>query len=106
MEVVNLTPHEITLGNTTIPQTKGVHPIRIHYETKVIYTVNDIPVKLIGKSKDSSQPLPPIKPGTLYVVSRFVADAYREREDFVFMSDFVRDHNGAILGCKSLARFE
>lgn len=103
MEVVNLTPHPIRIGKTTIAPTGT--PIRIYQDTELLYTIGDIPVKLY-KGGYSKEPLPPIQDNTIYIVSRLVADCYRDqREDFLFPYDFTRTQSGRIIGSKSLARF-
>ena len=103
MNIVNLTPHSLKIGNTVIASTGK--PIRVKQNTEVLYMVNDIPIKVVHKPEPGY--LPPVEPNTLYIVSRLVADTYKTmREDFVFPYNFVRATNGNILGCRSLARFE
>lgn len=47
--------------------------------------------------------LPPKKEGQYYIVSRTVQEAYPERDDFVIPNETVRDKEGKIVGCRSLA---
>lgn len=102
MNITNLTPHNIRLGHTTVRQ--GGSPVRINQNYEVLYVVHDIPVKLLTSTEADN--LPPIVDDNIYIVSRLVADVYRDiREDFVFPYDFVKTSGGRILGCKSLARF-
>lgn len=105
MDVVNLTPHDIRLNQVNI--TPGGKPIRVRQHTEVLYYVHDVPVKILrGPANDLTQ-LPAPKPSTIYIVSRLVADVYRnDRDDFVFPYDFIRNQDGYIDGCKSLAKFE
>lgn len=103
MRIHNLTPHSIKLGNVNIKQSGK--PIRVYQETEILYTIHNIPVKLIHNSAPDLSILPPIENDVIYIVSRMVADIYR-REDLLYPYDFVKSATGRILGCKALARFE
>lgn len=95
----------ITLGRTKIKPHGD--PIRIYQDTELLYTINDVPVKVIRNTMPDEDVLPPIEEGTIYIVSRLVADVYKGlRDDLVFPYDFIRDTKGKIKGCTSLARFE
>mgnify|MGYP006959216854 CR=1 FL=1 len=48
--------------------------------------------------------LPEPKPGTLYIVSKKVAQACPEREDLIFPGTMVRDADGHIVGCIDFSR--
>lgn len=102
MNVVNLTPHSINVNGRLIHQ--GGKPIRIKQNTELVYTINNIPVKLITNSDSNS--LPPVQEDTIYIVSRFVADVYKDRRgDFVFPYEYITTPTGKILMCRSLAQF-
>jgi hypothetical protein len=48
--------------------------------------------------------LPSPKKGTLYLVSKMVAEALPERDDLLIISGLVRGEGGKIIGCRSLTR--
>ena len=114
---MNLTPHPIKLVDEAtgrvviIRQSKTIRPIRINQpitiDTHIPVKELNIPIKLINSAESrAEEELPPILPDTLYIVSRFVADTYKDtRSDFVFPYDYQRGSLGSILGCYSLARF-
>lgn len=107
MRIKNLTPHSIRIGNQLIKQDEFIPPIRIEQQEHLIYAVDDIPVKMLLHNPKTEYELPPPEPNTIYIVSRLVADIFKnEREDFVFPYDFIRTKTGQLIGCKSLARFE
>lgn len=102
MNVINLVPHSINVNGKLIHQMGS--PIRIKQSTELVYTINNIPVKLITNSDANS--LPPVLEDTIYIVSRFVADVYKDRRgDFVFPYEYTRTPTGKILMCRSLAQF-
>lgn len=105
MIIKNLTPHPIKIGRHTIHQTG--EPIRIDQKDSLLYVVNNIPVKMLTYTPLEMEQLPELEPETVYIVSRLVADMYKDsRSDFLFPYQFTRTPDGRILGCKSLARFE
>jgi hypothetical protein len=106
MKIVNLTPHPVRIGERLVHQ--NGEPIRVIQHEHTLYTVDGVPVKMILTAQPiSTEPLPPVESHTLYIVSRLVADVYKDiREDFVFPYNFVRTRKGRLLGCQSLARFE
>jgi hypothetical protein len=62
----------------------------------------DIPVRAIEYGEPSG--LPESEVGVTYIVSRVTAQAAADRSDLVFPDDEVRDSDGQIIGCRSLAR--
>lgn len=105
MEIINLTPHSVTVAGVKIHQSRTIRPIRILENVTLLYTINTIPIKEIH-TRAPENALPESKPHTLYIVSRMVADVCRrDREDLVFPYDYERNATGKILGCNSLARF-
>jgi hypothetical protein len=114
-KIINITPHTVVLvdpqSQCSLPlrQHREIKPVRItqeaNVETLASYQGVNIPVKVIYLSK-AQEALPSAEPGTLYIVSRMVADTFRQtRHDFVFPYDLKRTESGGITGCYSLARF-
>ena len=48
--------------------------------------------------------LPDPEEGVVWIVSRVVAEAAKERDDLLVTDDAVRDDQGRIIGCRALAR--
>ena len=63
--------------------------------------INGIPVNLSVFGEISGLPAP--VEGTVYVVSRIVAEACKNRDDLLIVDDTVRDEDGRIIGCRALA---
>lgn len=107
MDVVNITPHTVKIGEMVLQQETSIPPVRIATREQLLYTINEIPVKMIMHGHPDLALLPPVRDNTIYVVSRLVADVYRDnRDDLVFPYSFTRTNSGRILGCRALARFE
>ena len=118
-EVVNLTPHPITLaGNSlvgscelTLPACK--EPARVEMEEKqtdikVFYgrCIEDgaddlfaMPVMRVTKGEVKGLPDP--SKGTVYIVSSMVAERVK-RKDVFSPGHLVRDEQGRVTGCKAL----
>lgn len=106
MEVVNITPHTVKIGEMVLAQDTSIQPVRVNQREEILYTISGIPVKLITQGEPDLTLLPPVAGNRIYVVSRLVADVYRDvREDLVFPYSFTRTNSGRILGCRELARF-
>lgn len=103
---VNLTPHSITFYREGgIPKTVTVEPCgtiaRVSVESKHVSTVDGIPIMKNVYGEVTG--LPEMKSGYYYIVSSIVAQRVPERSDVFITNDAVRDENGRIIGCKSLA---
>ncbi len=101
--LVNLTPHPVVFENgTTLP--KCDEPPRLTETSRQIGTVNGVP--LFRKLFDiEGCELPPNDGVTTYVVSLLIAQAFRSlRNDLVVTNDPIRDDQGRIVGCRSLAK--
>jgi hypothetical protein len=48
--------------------------------------------------------LPEPQDDTLYIVSRAVAEAARDRDDLVVPDNVIRDDQGRVIACRALAR--
>lgn len=116
-KLVNITPHSIKLvdavsfDEVVVRQARNIRSIRVIQGSRVVDNVEHhgvtVPVKLVLPYEAPDTPdLPPCIPGTIYIVSRVVAECYKDtRPDFVFPYDFQRSPTGGILGCHSLAKF-
>lgn len=104
MKIVNLTPHNVNIINKdgSIRTIKASGTVaRCTQSTQVVDTIDNIPITstLFGDVVDL--PLP--QPDTMFIVSRLVLTACSDRDDLLVPNDLVRDDNGNIIGCKSLA---
>ena len=104
MTIVNCTPHPINIMDSEGKEILTLEPSgicpRCSVERKKVGDINGIPINksAFGDVYD----LPSPQPDTIYIVSRVVAEAAR-REDLYIVDDAVRDENGRIIGCRSLA---
>lgn len=102
MEIVNLTPHEITfMGKETITISTSGIVARVTVKREQIGTLNDLPIyrSVFGQVEN----LPDPKADTVYIVSAMVAQAVKgKRDDIYIVDDTVRDENGRIIGCRAL----
>lgn len=105
MKILNCTPHDITIvkdnGVTEIIPVSGIIP-RLEQEDIVVGEVEGIPITKVayGENKD----LPEKEEDTFLIVSALVANANKDRDDLLIPGGLVRDEQGKIVGCKSLAR--
>lgn len=108
-KLINLTEHDINIVDRdkvilTIPPSGRV--VRLGVKIKPIDTkfVNDAVVRITQNeylgSGFSEQP----QNGVYYVVSQLVANSLPEREDLLIPNELVRDKQGKVIGCRSLAR--
>lgn len=106
MKIVNLTPHAITFMRANEEENLVINPsgkvARVSNETRQINTIDGIPVmqNVYGEIVD----LPDPQEGVIYLVSSIVAARCSERNDVFIPNDSVRDDQGRIIGCRSLAR--
>lgn len=106
--LVNLTPHRINVLEgerivATIPPSGRV--ARLEQEPVAEQLIVDPAVPLVTIRYGACSELPPEQPGVRLVVSRIVATEV-QRADLVFPDLEVRDHRGAIIGCRRLARYQ
>lgn len=106
MKVKNKTPHEVKIvdeyGDVIKIFPRSTNLIRLESETKRVGELNSIP---LSKTEMKGGDMPPEEHGVYYIVSRAVQEAYPERRDLLIPNETVRDDNGKIVGCKSLAVF-
>ena len=108
MQIKNLTPHEIVLfvGEEKITiAPEGIIP-RCSVEQQQIteITIDGKKIPIMKTSFGQVENLPEEKEGVFLIVSRAVAEACPDRNDLLIPNDAVRDENGRIIGCRSLAR--
>lgn len=119
-QIINLTPHPITVGSTTIAPT--LPPARagewVQAADPITMSIPDphgAPADRIEYAVPTSwvtyirlEDLPDPAPDTYYVVSLVVAQAaaacHRTTADLLTPGEQIRDDKGRIIGCKSLAR--
>lgn len=111
IDLVNLTPHAITLispdgDQLTIPPSGTVaRAATTEVEVDTINVGFNIPLvtEVIGAPVD----LPDPQPDTRFIVSRVTVqaalDAGRPVDDLLVPSRFVRDADGNIVGCRALS---
>ena len=118
--LLNKTPHTIHLYPPT-PQdgeqpiasfTPHGEPVRCSVESVpqtniIIENAHPDPfveVMLYTSTFDPVLNEPPIQEGTMYIVSRIVAEALPHRRDLLIPEQTVRDSQGRIIGCRAFAR--
>ena len=104
MKIVNLTPHNVNIINEdgSIRTIKASGTVaRCTQSTQVVDTIDNIPITTTNFGDVVDLPLP--QADTMFIVSRLVLTACSDRDDLLVPNDFVRDDNGNIIGCKSLA---
>lgn len=103
--IVNCTPHAITLfpenGDAFVIEKSGLIA-RLSQTTKVVGEINGVNITETQFGENVDLPAP--KEGVFIIVSRIVLAANPDRKDLLVPNELVRDENGQILGCKSLAR--
>jgi hypothetical protein len=100
MNILNLTPHEITLCGKKLPSS-GV--ARVAQTTQQVAEINGIPVNKLSFGQVMG--LPEERKDTIYIVSRIVAEAVKGQRNDVFIVDkTVRNEQGQIVGCEALAK--
>lgn len=104
-KIINLTPHSVSIVN---PEGKIIKVFevsgqiaRCSQSTKIVGNIDGIPLtqSVFGEVVD----LPPQEKNTLFIVSRLVLNACKDRNDLLVPNELVRDEQGNIVGCQSLA---
>lgn len=111
VKIVNLTPHDIHFRASydadpwfTVPASGQVARCsEERVEAGVVHHGSlTLPVNQVRLGQVTGLPDP--EPGTIYIVSRLVAEACRDRDDLFIVDDLVRDPEGRVVGCRALAR--
>lgn len=106
VEFINMTPHEVVLVNSDSKEVLRRFPAsgtlaRVNSSTKVVGEIDGIPITTTEFSDVYG--LPEQKDGTVYIVSLAVAQRATDRDDLLVPNGSVRDEQGRIIGCTSLA---
>jgi hypothetical protein len=113
--LVNLTPHPVMFFGDEGPEC-AVEPsgvvARVSENSQVSGSLtirnqlngHDVEVEVVNVMTSGVEGLSDSVAGTLYIVSRIVAEACPHRSDLVFPVDLVRREDGSIVGCKRLGR--
>ena len=110
--LVNLTPHDITIQMADLNESFTIAPSGVVARCKTEY--NTVAQVVAGgdvfnireRYFNEPQDLPDPKSGTLYIVSRIVAEACGGvRDDLLMVDGTIRDENGRIIGCEAFARW-
>ena len=122
--VINCTPHDVAIyssadcymyngslylreGDEEYPEPLRVYPAakepaRVTFVQKPAGMADGIPVCWWAPNEIVNLPEP--KTDTFYIVSKMVAQAWPEREDFIFPGTVVRDADGRVVGCIDFSR--
>jgi hypothetical protein len=103
MNIVNLTPHtvNITLKNNRIISYSSSGVARIKYDVETIGELDGIPIT--RQKFLATVGLPEPKEGTIYIVSRTVAENNSDRSDLFIVNGKVYDDKNNCMGCTSLS---
>lgn len=108
-EIKNLTPHPITVQVDEARYTfqPADQPIRLNVVIKQVTAYGQEKIQVITKEFSKPNYIPEEKEGVLYLVSLPVAQYMRQkfpdRSDILTIGNYIRDKNGAIVGCTNLA---
>lgn len=110
MNLKNFTPHDVNIvrgdETLTIPSACGIDRPGCSETREVVQKIQvdglDVPVNrtVLGEVEGLPEP----EEGTLYIVSRVVAEAASGRDDLIIPDDTIRDEAGRIVGCRAFAR--
>lgn len=107
-KIINLTEHPVNIVDDygiileTFPGTSN--PARLPQRTVVVGMVNGIPLSETQFDYSQATNLPVPQKDTMYIVSRMIREAFKEREDLLVPNEIVRSEDrSTILGAKSLA---
>lgn len=110
--LVNLTPHDINIkmsdedGFFTIAPSGVVARCNTEYNTVAQVVAGGDVFNIRERYFNEPQDLPDPQEGTLYIVSRIVAEACAGvRNDLLMVDGTIRDENGRIIGCEAFARW-
>lgn len=124
--IVNLTPHDVAIYNTTVcllqegrlylredeDTEEYPEPLRMYPAAKEptrVYFVQRDPGMADGILVYRWTPhgitgLPDAKPGTYYIVPKILAQVCPERKDLIFPGTVVRNKSGDVVGCVDFSR--
>lgn len=107
MEIINMTPHPVTIcdgeGRVLREYPASGAQIRLRSETIREGSLPDgtpLSKTIFGEATG----LPEEMVGTLYIVSQLVKSALPNRADLLVPAEVLRDQSGNIVGCQSLGK--
>lgn len=103
MEILNLTPHEVTLldfDDSVLMRIPSTGLARVSTESVVVGVVNGIP--LTHTTYGEVEGLPEQREDVLLIVSGLIRSACPDRTDLCQPGLQVRDGEGRVIGCRSL----
>lgn len=103
--IVNLTMHEITIGDIIIPPSHRVVRCKENRYLTEIIEYDGREIEVYECEYGDVNLIPPQEAGTIYLTSYPVAKMLC-RDDIYCMGEVVRDENGKILGAMCLSKFE
>ena len=110
--LVNLTPHDITVVMADTDETFTISPSGViarcqtEYTTVAQVVAGGDTFNIRERYFNDPQDLPDPVEGTLYIVSRIVAEACADsRDDLLMVDGTIRDALGRIVGCEAFARW-
>jgi hypothetical protein len=109
MKLVNCVSHDVVIvandgATITIPPSGAVARCTVTRSVVGTVTIDAVTVPVTATVLGQVVDLPQPEPETLYIVSRVVAEAARDRDDLVVPDDVIRDDQGRIIACRALAR--
>ena len=108
MNLVNLTPHVVTLvtpeGELTIPPSGTLARVAEVATPRGVITVDGVEIPIVAKRFGQIENLPEPQPDTIFIVSALVAQAAWSmgRTDVACPGDPVRNDAGQVIGARSL----
>lgn len=104
MKIKNYTPHPINLlvnGEFIEYPVCGPAP---RLATHIVAIEGDYPFEAVKVEYGDVQDLPEPEEDVILIVSKMCCDAVPDRPDLWYPTEFVRDEQGRITGCRALAR--
>jgi hypothetical protein len=102
VQIVNLTPHEITEAESGISFSPSGQVARVETESKKIEKIGRI--QLYSRSFGQVIDLPEPRLNTLFIVSALVLEAAKNRQDLLAPGELVRDEKGRPIACKGFVK--
>lgn len=101
--VLNLTPHEINIGTTSIPPFGVVARVYVESISDGEFTTDSgATIPTSHSYYGDVENLPNPRPNTIYIVSALVASRVPHRPDVFYPCCMLRDDQGRVIGCKTL----
>jgi len=98
MKLINLTPHDIKIGDMVIPASGEIARMNVNtMDAGQIEGISIVETRILGFSG-----IPEPAPDTAYIVPSMVRVQFPKRRDLLSPSKFLRDRHGSITGCLGL----